>query len=124
MVTTKGNLAEFCFYRPQAKKVCILGDFNGWRDGELNMVRTPEGNWVARIFLPAGDFKFRYRADGQWFIDYAAFGIECGEFGLDSVVRIGAGPAQQSSSRPARTSARGAISRDRTSRTNRRSAVA
>lgn len=88
MVTTKGNMAEFVFFRPQAKKVCILGDFNGWRDDELVMTRQKDGTWTARVYLPPGDFKFRYRADGEWFIDYAAFGIDCGEMGLDSVVRI------------------------------------
>jgi 1,4-alpha-glucan branching enzyme len=81
-------MAEFIFFRPQAKKVCILGDFNGWRDNELTMTRQEDGTWVARVFLPPGDFRFRYRCDGEWFIDYAAFGIECGDFGLDSVVRI------------------------------------
>jgi len=38
--------------------------------------------------LPAGEFKFRYCADGEWFADYAAFGVEPGRFGLDSVVRV------------------------------------
>ncbi|RPI59148.1 MAG: hypothetical protein EHM48_09335 [Planctomycetaceae bacterium] len=88
MVTVNDNVAEFSFYRPKAKHVHILGDFNGWREGELPMTRTADGNWVAKIHLPAGDFKFRYRVDGQWFIDYAAFGVECGDFGMDSIVRI------------------------------------
>lgn len=88
MVTTNGNMAEFIFFRPQAKKVCILGDFNGWRDNELTMTRQKDGTWTARVYLPAGDFRFRYRCDGEWFIDYAAFGIDCGDFGLDSIVRI------------------------------------
>lgn len=90
MVTTKGNMAEFVFFRPQAKVVCIVGDFNGWRDDDLMMTPQPDGTWTARVWLPPGDFKFRYRADGEWFIDFAAFGIECGDFGLDSVVRIDA----------------------------------
>lgn len=88
MVTVKGNIAEFCFFRPKAKSAYILGDFNSWRDGELPMTRTDDGNWVARISLPPGDFKFRYRVDGEWFIDYAAFGLEHGAFGMDSIVRI------------------------------------
>lgn len=93
MVSTSGNVAEFTFYRPQAGNVCIVGDFNGWRDGELPMTRNEEGYWTARLALPTGDYRFRYRADGEWFIDYAAFGVECGQFGYDSVVRIAASPA-------------------------------
>ena len=38
--------------------------------------------------LPAGEFRFRYCADGEWFADYAAFGVEPGRFGLDSIVRV------------------------------------
>ena len=46
------------------------------------------GYWLARLRLPAGEFKFRYCADDVWFTDYAAFGVEPGRFGLDSVVRV------------------------------------
>ncbi len=88
MVTVKDTLAEFSFFRPQAQRVYIVGDFNGWRENELPMTRRSDGTWVASVHLPPGDFKFRYRADGQWYIDYAAFGVECGDFGLDSVVHI------------------------------------
>ena len=88
MVTVKDNLAAFSFFRPQAKRVYIVGDFNGWRDSEMPMTRQIDGTWIASVSLPEGDFKFRYRADGEWFVDYAAFGVECGDFGLDSVVRI------------------------------------
>ena len=38
--------------------------------------------------LPAGEFRFRYCADGMWFADYAAFGVEPGRFGLDSIVLV------------------------------------
>jgi 1,4-alpha-glucan branching enzyme len=104
MVTVKENLAAFCFFRPQATRVYIVGDFNGWRDSELPMTRQNDGTWVASVSLPAGDFKFRYRADGEWFVDYAAFGIECGDFGMDSIVRIAPQPVLQKArpTRPAR----------------------
>lgn len=88
MVTVRGNWVEFRFYRPQAKEVHIAGDFNGWKQNELPMTRTEDGYWLARIRLSAGDFRFRYFADGAWFTDYAAFGVEPGQFGLDSVVRV------------------------------------
>lgn len=94
MVVTQGNMAEFRFYRPNAREVFVVGDFNCWRDGECRMMQQEDGTWIARLFLPAGDFKFRYRADGQWFVDYAAFGIEQGAFGVDSVLRIAPAPRQ------------------------------
>lgn len=88
MVTVSGDWAEFRFYRPQASRVYLAGDFNGWNAQQLPMVRNSEGYWFARLRLPQGEFKFRYCADGQWFADYAAFGVEHGSFGLNSIVRI------------------------------------
>lgn len=88
MVTVHGNYAQFRFFRPQAKKVQLVGDFNGWRKGDHDMIRTEDGYWLAAIHLTPGTYKFRYCADGKWFTDYAAFGIEYGPLGVDSIVRV------------------------------------
>ena len=92
MVTMKGGVVEFLFYRPQAQQVHLAGDFNDWRNGELPMQRREDGYWLARMHLPAGEFKFRYCADGEWFTDFAAFGIEPGRFGFDSILRVSQTP--------------------------------
>ena len=101
MVTINGSRVEFSFYRPQAQQVHLCGDFNDWRGGELPMIRTAEGYWSAELRLPAGEFKFRYCADGQWFTDYAAFGVEPGRFGMDSVVRVESKPILMPQATPA-----------------------
>lgn len=88
MVAINGNTVEFRFFRPQAQHVCLVGDFNGWNQDALPMDLTPGGYWVTRLDLPAGTFSFRYFADGQWFTDFAAFGLENGPYGLNSVLRI------------------------------------
>ena len=88
MVTLKNDWVEFRFFRPAARCVHLAGDFNGWRQNELPMIKDDQGYWFARMRLPAGEFKFRYNADGQWYTDYAAFGIEPGRFGMDSIVRV------------------------------------
>jgi len=88
MVSTEGRSVEFRFFRPQARQVYVVGDFNRWRTNAMPMRRRSDGYWCARARLPAGVFKFRYLADGEWFSDYAAFGVEPGPFGLDSVVRV------------------------------------
>ncbi len=88
MVTIREGWVEFSFFRPQAQRVHLAGDFNHWREGELPMVRAANGYWTAKMRLPAGEFKFRYCADGQWFTDYAAFGVEPGRYGMDSIVRV------------------------------------
>lgn len=88
MVTTQGELVEFRFYRPDASSVSLAGDFNHWRTDNLPMNRGTDGYWHASVRLPAGEFKFRYCADGAWFTDYAAFGVVPSRFGFDSIVRI------------------------------------
>lgn len=88
MVQVNEEWVEFRFYRPQANQVHLAGDFNGWRHTELPMSRGRDGYWRAQLKLPSGEFRFRYCADGEWFADYAAFGVEPGEFGMDSIVRV------------------------------------
>ena len=88
MVTVTGNVAEFSFFRPGALRVWLAGDFNGWRPEELAMTEHRDGYWRGTVRLPRGDYRFRYNADGRWFVDYAAFGVQVGSYGLDGVVRV------------------------------------
>jgi 1,4-alpha-glucan branching enzyme len=88
MVNVEGNKVIFRFFRPQAKRVHLVGDFNHWRENELAMTLDDKGYWQAVLYLPEGDYRFRYRADNSWFTDYAAFGIEYGPFGADAVIRV------------------------------------
>lgn len=88
MVAVRDNLVEFRFYRPQAGSVCLVGDFNHWQPGQIPMQKASDGYWTARVRLAAGKHRFRYFCDGEWFTDYAAFGVEQGPFGMDSVIRV------------------------------------
>ncbi len=88
MVNVTGEWVEFRFFRPHAEGAYLAGDFNGWRREELRMSADADGYWTAKLRLQAGEYKFRYYCDGQWFTDYAAFGVEPGDFGLDSIVRV------------------------------------
>jgi len=96
MVTLAKDVVEFQFYRPEAQQVHLAGDFNNWQM-DLPMQRDSDGYWRARLALPAGEFRFRYCADGAWFTDFAAFGVEPGGFGLDSVVRVPTAPLKVAS---------------------------
>ena len=75
MVTVVRRTAEFRFFHPFANCVYLAGDFNAWQADELPMTLGPDGYWRGTLLLPAGVFRFRYRADGQWFTDYAADGL-------------------------------------------------
>ena len=95
MVHHSNGRAEFSFYRPQAHTVFIAGDFNNWRPGELLMSRQEDGYWKAWLELPPGTYRFRYCADGIWYTDFAAFGVEPGKYGFDSVVHVEERRAEQ-----------------------------
>ncbi len=80
---------EFRFFRPEAQGVSLVGDFNGWDYHAHPMTKTKGGTWVAQLSLPQGVYQFRYLADGQWYVDYAAFGVELCPYGHNSVVLVG-----------------------------------
>lgn len=79
---------EFSFFRPEAKEVALSGDFNGWHATSMPMTKDADGWWHYRFRLAPGLYQFRYLADGIWFTDYAAFGVERGPFGWNSVLKI------------------------------------
>jgi 1,4-alpha-glucan branching enzyme len=89
MVTqTPDGKVQFSFYRPYAQSVNVVGDFNGWHESSLPMVRDRRGWWRYELRLSPGYYQFRYRCDGQWFTDYAAFGVEHSPYGLNSVLKV------------------------------------
>jgi 1,4-alpha-glucan branching enzyme len=87
-----GREVEFRFFRPAAKQVVLVGDFNGWSSSGFPMTRIESGEWYCRLTLPEGSYQFKYLADGEWFLDYAAFGLEHGPYGLNSVVMVASKP--------------------------------
>jgi len=87
VVQLPDGTVEFTFICPHATRVLIAGDFNGWQPN-FAMTRLDGQRWRSRLRLGPGVYQFRYCADGQWFNDYAAFGLEHGPFGLNSVVKV------------------------------------
>ena len=88
MVTVENGWVDFKFFRPGVQSVSIAGDFNDWKTGEVEMKPLGDGHWGCRLDLPAGEYRFRYCADGEWFADYAACGLEPGSFGMDSLIVV------------------------------------
>lgn len=80
--------AEFRFFRPEVANVFLAGSFNEWRTDQLRMIRQDGGYWALKLGLPPGEYKFRYVADGLWYTDFAAFGVEPGRFGMDSLLLV------------------------------------
>jgi len=89
MTSTKHNgQVEFRFFRAGATEVLLAADFTGWLAQAVPM--QPEGNgwWVARVQLDAGEYRFRYVADGEWFTDYASHGVEFKQQQWNSVLLV------------------------------------
>ena len=84
---------EFSFYRREARAVFLCGDFNGWQQTALPMTGMDDGWWKCRLRLAPGSYQFKYLADSEWYLDYAAFGMERGPLGTwNSVVLVRAEP--------------------------------
>jgi 1,4-alpha-glucan branching enzyme len=100
----KDGCVEFWFFRRDVRDVRIVGDFatggatpsavpggasvgNTTVDG-LAMTAGPDGWWRATVALAAGEYRFRYVADGVWYADYASNGIEVTKLGPSSILVV------------------------------------
>jgi len=86
----RDGCVEFRFYRPGANRVDLAGDFTDWQP---RATMTPDGDgwWVAVMPLPPGEYRFRYVADGRWFTDFAANGVEQTPMGWNGIVVVPGG---------------------------------
>lgn len=87
---SKSNEVTFAFTEnPNAKKVFIAGDFNGWDVRSRRMVKVKDGSFRARIKLEPGEYEYKYIVDGQWHADADANVQRSNPFGtVNSVVRV------------------------------------
>ena len=49
-----------------AKNVAITGDFTGWREDGIRLVKAPSGEWRTTVDLAPGEYQYRLRVDGAW----------------------------------------------------------
>jgi 1,4-alpha-glucan branching enzyme len=69
--------------------LCLLGDFNGWDPNVTSMKRLKGGGWSATLRLDAGNYRFRYLADGaKWENDPAADAYEPSGMGSENCVVV------------------------------------
>lgn len=68
--TQKGQVVFV--YTPTAavKKVCVVGDFNGWDPSARRLARFPkDGTYRARVTLAPGRYEYKLVVDGEWIVD-------------------------------------------------------
>ncbi|WP_426291913.1 isoamylase early set domain-containing protein [Dyadobacter endophyticus] len=58
----------------EAKKVALVGEFNGWNPEEaIALKKQKDGSFKASLELGAGEYQFRYILDGdKWENDWEA----------------------------------------------------
>lgn len=91
-VTNNGSV-EFRFFRPAAKSVRVMGNFNRWAGPGLALQPTGDGWWTAAACFNPGEYRFRYLVDGVWYTDFAANGVELTKYGYNSVLVVPRDPA-------------------------------
>ena len=63
------GLIEFRLYKPNAKFISLVGDFNNWNPEDDILRRDENGVWTIRKKLSRGIYRYNYIIDGDWTID-------------------------------------------------------
>lgn len=83
------NLIEFRIYRPEARFISIVGDFNSWNPENDLLEKGDDGVWRLTKRLGKGAYRYKYIVDGKWQPDYFNSNSASDEMGgICSVVRI------------------------------------
>jgi hypothetical protein len=59
---------KFVLIAPQASRVSVVGDFNGWDTGAAPAERQADGTWVAFVNLTPGRHVYSFVLDGTHFM--------------------------------------------------------
>jgi thioredoxin-like negative regulator of GroEL len=74
--SAKRNLHHVDFFcqATEAKRVCLIGDFNQWQATANPMQRMPDGYWRTGLELPHGYHQYLFLVDGKPVLDPNATG--------------------------------------------------
>jgi 1,4-alpha-glucan branching enzyme len=79
----------FAFEAPNAKKVCITGEFNNWSGEGICMELDPkDGLWKTTLDLEPGEYEYRFIVDGVWLRDPRNSDTVMNEFGQENSLLI------------------------------------
>ena len=77
---------EFSLHAPDAKKVCIAGQFNDWNTKSMPMKKSKDGTWKIKMKLSHGKCEYKYFVDGAWAQDIAGAEMIPNPFGTGNCV--------------------------------------
>ena len=87
-------MVRFVLQADNARRVALVGDFNGWTAGATQMTPTARpGVWTVDVALPPGRHEYAFVVDGsRWMADPLAT-VQHDDFGTESsVVTVGRTP--------------------------------
>jgi 1,4-alpha-glucan branching enzyme len=84
---TASEKVLFEFSAPEAREVCLVGDFNGWDSHANPLKKATNGLWKATLPLAPGRYEYRFLADGQWENDPSCSCCVPNQFGSKNCVR-------------------------------------
>lgn len=62
------RVVKFVLIAPQASKVALVGDFNGWDTNATPAERQPDGSWATFVQLRPGRHVYSFVLDGKVFM--------------------------------------------------------
>lgn len=87
------HLVRFVIQQPGARRVSLVGDFNGWQADAMPLEASPDGSvWSLTLPLQAGRYEYAFIVDGErWVADPAASRVRDEFGGETSVLRLAGG---------------------------------
>ncbi len=72
------------------QQLCLVGDFNDWKETATPMQQAADGTWSVTLELsPGREYQYRYLADGQaWHNDWAADAYVPNPYGSDDSIVV------------------------------------
>jgi 1,4-alpha-glucan branching enzyme len=86
--TTVVPKREFVISAPDARSVCLAGDFTHWQQNPIPMKKARGGVWKASVNLQPGTYHYRFLVDGEWRDDPLCPLHEPNPFGTEDAVRV------------------------------------
>jgi len=65
----KKGIIEFRTFRPSARIISLVGDFNNWNPENDILYKNSRGIWTIKKRLPRGTYRYIFIVDGKWKTD-------------------------------------------------------